>query len=61
MGGDGVVSERVAQRGFQRFDTGEEITKELPRSGRPKLWDIENIRRVLEDKSTRRLSDELSA
>ena len=34
---------------FQRFNTGEENIKELPRSGRPELWDIENIRRVLEE------------
>ena len=47
--GEGVVSERVAQRWFQRFNTGEENTKDLPRSGRPKLWDIENISRVLEE------------
>ena len=53
----------MAQRWFQRFNTGEENTKDLPRSG--KLWDIENIRRVLEEnpqkKSTRRLSEELDA
>ena len=30
------------------FNTGEENTKDLPCSGRPKLCDIENIRRVLE-------------
>ena len=48
MEGEGVVSERVAQR----FNTGEENTKDLPRSRRPKLlWDIENIRRVLEENS----------
>ena len=55
--GEGVVSKRVAQRWFQRFNTGEKNTKDLPRSGRPKLWDIENIRWVLEEnpqKSTRR-------
>ena len=56
-----VVTERVAQRCFQSFDTGEE-NKDLPLSGRPKLW--ENIRRVSEEnlhKSTRRLSEELGA
>ena len=51
MEGECVVSERVAQRWFQRFNTGEENTKDLPRSGRPRLWDIENIRRVLEENS----------
>ena len=55
--------ERVAQGWFQRFNTGEENTKDLPRSRRPKLlWEIENIRRVLEEnpqKSTHRLSEEL--
>ena len=30
--GEGVVSERVAQRWFQCFNTGEERTKGLPRS-----------------------------
>ena len=38
--GEGVVSVRVAQRWFQRFNTGEENTKDLPRTGRPKLWYI---------------------
>ena len=33
--GEGV-SERVAQRWFQHFNTGEENTKDLPCSGRPK-------------------------
>ena len=49
--GECVVSERVAQRWFQRFNTEQEKknTKDLPCSGRPKLWDIENIRRVLEE------------
>ena len=41
--GEGVVSERVAQLWFQRFNTGEGNTKVLPLSGKPKLWDIENI------------------
>ena len=45
----GVVSERVAQRWLQSFNAGEENAKDLPRSGRAKLWDIENIRRVLEE------------
>ena len=52
----------MAQRWFQRFNTGEENTKDLPRSERPKLWDIDIIRRVLEEtpqKSTHRLSQEL--
>ena len=35
--GEGVVSEHVAQRWFKRFNFGEDNTKELPRSGRPKL------------------------
>ena len=62
--GENVVSERVAQRWFQRFNTGEEITKDLPCSGKPKLWDNEYISRVLEEtpqKNTRRLSEELDA
>ena len=62
MEGEGVVSERVAQRWFQRFHTGEENTKYLLRSRRPRLWDIENIRRVLEEnlpKSARRLIEKL--
>ena len=32
MEGESVVSERVAQRWFQRFNTGEGRTKDLPRS-----------------------------
>ena len=47
--GERVVSDSVAQRWFQHINTGEENTKDLPRSGRPKLWDIENIRRALEE------------
>ena len=47
--GEGVVSERVAQRWFQRFNTGEEHIKNLTRSGRPKLWVIENIGTILEE------------
>ena len=47
--GEGVVSERVAQRQLQRFNTVEENTKDLPHSGRPKLWNIENIRTVLDE------------
>ena len=53
-------SERVAQSCLQRLNTGEENNKDLPSSGRPKLWDIENICRILEEnphKSTCRLSD----
>ena len=34
-----VISERVAQRLFRRFHTGEQNTEDLPRSGKPKLWD----------------------
>ena len=34
--GESVVSERVAQRWFLRFNIGEENTKDLQRSGRPK-------------------------
>ena len=36
VGGDGVVSECVAQLWFQRFNTGEE-NKDLTRSGIPKV------------------------
>ena len=46
--GKDVVSKRVAQRWFQRFKTGKANTKDLPRSARPKLKNIENIRRVVE-------------
>ena len=44
--------------------TLEKKTKDLPYPGRPKLWDIENIRRVLEENlqtSTHGLSEELGA
>ena len=61
---EGVIGECVAQQWFQRFNTGEENTKNLPYSGRPKLWDIENMRRVLKEnpqKSIRRLSEEVGA
>ena len=61
---EGVISERVAQRWFERFNTGEDNTKEIPHSVGSKLWDIENISRVLEEnaqKSTRRLSEDLGA
>ena len=52
--GEDVVSERVAQRFFRRINTGEENTSDLPRSGRSKLWYIENIRRVLEENPQKR-------
>ena len=42
----------------------EENTKDLPRSWRSKLWDVDNIHRVLEEhpqESTRRLAEELGA
>ena len=65
MEGEGIVSEHVAQQWFQRFNTGEENTKDVPYSGRPKLWDIENIPRVLEEnpqkKSNRGQSEDLGA
>ena len=64
MEGQGIVSERVAQRWFQRFNTGEENTKDLSLSGRPKLWDIENIRRIFKEilqKRVRKLSEKLGA
>ena len=48
MGGEVVVSDRVAKRWFQRFNTREENTKDLPLPARPKLWNIENIRTMLE-------------
>ena len=35
--GEGVVSESVAQQWFQRFNTGEENTKDLSCSERSKL------------------------
>ena len=57
MEGEGFVSERVGQRWFQRFNTGEENTKDLPRSGRSKLWDIENLRRGLEENLQKVLID----
>ena len=38
--GEGVVSEHVTQRWCQRFNSGEDNTKDLLRSRRPKLWDI---------------------
>ena len=49
--GDGVVNERIAQRWFQRFNTGEENTKDLPHPGRSKSWDIESSGR----KSTKKV------
>ena len=49
MEGEGIVSEHVAQQWFQHFNTGEANTKDLPHSGGPKLWDIENICRVLQE------------
>ena len=52
--GDGVVNERIAQRWFQRFNTGEENTKDWPLFGPPKLMDIQNIRRSLEENSQKK-------
>ena len=62
--GEGVVSERVAHRCFQRFNSGEESTKDFPWSGRSKLCNIENTRRVLKEnpqKCTLRQSEEFDA
>ena len=57
--GQGVVSEHVAR------NNREENTEDLPHSGRPKLWVIENIEFWKEickkKKCTGRLSDELCA
>ena len=64
MEGEGVASERVARRWFQSFNTGEENTKDLPRSGKTKLCNIENIRRVFFNKIRKKysmLSEELGA
>ena len=47
--GEGIVRESAAQRLFQRLNTEKKNTKDLPRSGKPKLWDIENIHRGLEE------------
>ena len=62
---EGVIGECVAQQWFQSFNTGEENTKDFTRSGRPKLWDIENIAYKRfgrkSAKSTLRLSEELGA
>ena len=49
MEGEGVVSERMTQRWSQSFNIGKENTKNLPRSGRPKLWHIDYMRRALEE------------
>ena len=54
--GEGVSSECVVQRWFQRFNTREGNTKDLPCSGGPILWDIENIRRVLEENPQKKYS-----
>ena len=48
MEGADVVIVRVEQRWFQDFNTGGENTKDLPRPGTSELWDIENVRIVLE-------------
>ena len=56
-----VVSECVAQRWFQYFNTREANTKDLPLSGGLKLWDIElyaEFWKKILIKSTRRLSKE---
>ena len=45
--GECVVSEPVAQLWFQHFNTEQENTKDLSRSARSKLWNIERARRVL--------------
>ena len=61
---EGVLSERVTQRWFQNFNTGEEKTGDLLFSGRCELWDIQNIRRVLKEnskKNTSRLWEELAS
>ena len=39
---------------FKSFNTGEENTKDLLRSTRPTLWDVENIYRVLGKKSAKK-------
>ena len=62
MEGEGVLNKRVAQRWFQRFNTGEENTKSFPRSRRPKLCNIENTQSGRKyATSTRRLPEEPDA
>ena len=43
MEGEDVVSERVLQRWIQNFNTGEENSKDLPRSARPKYYGTKRI------------------
>ena len=52
---EGIVSEGVAQRWFEHFNTREGNTKDLQRSGSPNLWYIEHISRVLEENPQKRL------
>ena len=62
MKGDVIVSKPVAQRWYQRLNTGEENTKDLPRFGNvnygilriySKFW------KKIRKKSNRRMSEEL--
>lgn len=60
--GEDVVSTRVAQMWFKKFNDGERDLQDRPRSGRPIKMNCERLRQSVEDKpstSTRRLSDEL--
>ena len=53
--GEGVVSERMTQQWFQFLNTGEENTKDLLCSGRPKLCDREYMQ-SFERKSAKKYS-----
>ncbi|XP_065674006.1 uncharacterized protein LOC136090956 [Hydra vulgaris] len=50
--GEGTVSERTAQKWFQRFSSGDESIEDLPRSGRPLLVDEDELKDAVESDSS---------
>ena len=54
-------NERLTQRWFQSFNPGEDNTKHLPRSGRQNEGILDRVSEENQQKSTRRLSEELGA
>ncbi|XP_065645670.1 histone-lysine N-methyltransferase SETMAR-like [Hydra vulgaris] len=50
--GEGTVSERPAQKWFQRFSSGDESIEDLPRSGRPLLVDEDELKDAVESDSS---------
>jgi histone-lysine N-methyltransferase SETMAR len=60
--GEGTVAPRTAQKWFKRFNEGDFDLEDMPRSGRPTVFDEGNLQAALDvepSSSTRELAEEL--